>query len=180
MSVSSRGTSRYRFGLLILTSVACIQLLIEQRNYSHLPTYVFKAEAALDAATANLSNNNNAPSGASSAPVPMVTTGSKKKSAERENVQSKLDLATALSHLGQANYEKAAFHLLRIGPAKELGDWVGKASDPKVLGYSFLIGPLDHRPWRPCCLWNTLRTIKSPPVLTESSVAGKLDIWRLY
>lgn len=62
----------------------------------------------------------------------MVTTGSKKKSAERENVQSKLDLATALSHLGQANYEKAAYHLLRIGPAKELGDWVGKVSDLKA------------------------------------------------
>lgn len=115
-----------------------VQLLIEQRNYSHLPTYVFKAEAALDAATAAASSSNNAAGGAASAPVPMVTTGAKKKSAEREHVQSKLDLATALSHLGQSNYEKAAQYLLRIGSAKELGDWVGKVSGvPDVLEYPF-------------------------------------------
>lgn len=100
--------------------------MIEQRNYSHLPTYVFKADAALDAATAAAqSAANNAAQAAGGASVPMVTTG-KKRSAERENVQAKLDFATALAHLGQANYEKAAHNLLRLGPVKDLGDWVGK------------------------------------------------------
>jgi len=41
-------------------------------------------------------------------------------------VQSKLDFATALSHLGQANYEKAAVAFLRLGSAEQLGDWMGK------------------------------------------------------
>ena len=50
----------------------------------------------------------------------------KKTSSERESVQSKLDLATALSHLGQANYQKAAYYFLRLGPVRELGDWAGK------------------------------------------------------
>ena len=42
------------------------QLLIEQRNYTHLPTYVFKAETALDAAVAqekSASSNPMAPAG---------------------------------------------------------------------------------------------------------------------
>lgn len=49
-----------------------------------------------------------------------------KKSAEREKVQSKLDFATALSLLGQANYERAAVTFLRLGSAEQLGDWIGK------------------------------------------------------
>ena len=57
-----------------------------------------------------------------------AATTSKKKSAERDNVQSKLDLATALSHLASASYEKAAISFLKIGPPKDLGDWIGKVS----------------------------------------------------
>ncbi|KAF9469456.1 G protein pathway suppressor 1 [Collybia nuda] len=140
--------------------LSVLELLIEQRNYSHLPTYVFKAEAALDAATANISSSNNA-SGASSAPVPMVTSGSKKKSAERENVQSKLDLATALSHLGQANYEKAAYHLLRIGPSKELGDWVGK-----------IVAPGDLAVYGTLCALSSLPRSSLKAQLLENSIFG--------
>jgi COP9 signalosome complex subunit 1 len=92
------------------------QLLIEQRNYSHIPTYVFKAEAALDAATAATNANNEA----GAAPT------SKKSHPEREKIQTKLDFATALSHLGQGNYEKAAYYFTRLGSMKDLGDWVGK------------------------------------------------------
>ncbi len=101
------------------------QLLIEQRNYSHLTTYVFKADAAVDATTAAAG----APAaGTSTAPAvtASATAASKKKSVERDSVQAKLDLATALSHLGASNYEKAATGLLKIGPAKDLGDWIGK------------------------------------------------------
>jgi hypothetical protein len=96
------------------------QLLIEQRNYSHLVTYVFKADAALDAANATASANASANNANPSGPV------GRNNKKERENVQSKLDLATALSHLGQANYQKAAYYFLRLGPARELGDWIGK------------------------------------------------------
>lgn len=41
-------------------------------------------------------------------------------------MQSRLELANALSHLGQGSYEKAAQSFLRVGAAKELGDWIGK------------------------------------------------------
>lgn len=130
------------------------QLLIEQRNYAHLPTYVFKADAALDAATAaaatsgNANNGGNASGagGAGTSASSMVTSGKKKLSAERENVQSKLDFATALSHLGQANYEKAAYYFLRLGPVKDLGDWAGKVfcycSSPFFSLLAVLVGGL--------------------------------------
>jgi len=47
-------------------------------------------------------------------------------SAERDTYQSKLDLASVLSYLGQENYEKVAQCFLKLGLAKDLGDWVGK------------------------------------------------------
>ncbi|KAF4579650.1 hypothetical protein EYR40_000174 [Pleurotus pulmonarius] len=98
--------------------LSVLELLILQRNYSHISTYVFKADAALDAATASGSGSGS-------------TGGSNKKgSAEREKIQSKLDFATALSHLGQSNYEKAAGYFLRLGPSKQLGEWVGKLVAP--------------------------------------------------
>ena len=102
--------------------------MIEQRNYSHLTRYVFKADAALDSAAASSSNN-----GGDLAMATTAAGAAKKKgtlgsgpSAERDAYQSKLDLASALSYLGQANYEKAAQCFLKLGPAKDLGDWVGK------------------------------------------------------
>ncbi|RDB17140.1 COP9 signalosome complex subunit 1, partial [Hypsizygus marmoreus] len=114
--------------------LSVLELLLEQRNYNHIPTYVFKADAALDATVnaANIGNGNGTGGGGSGgAQAPTVTVGSKKKtSAERQNVQSKLDLATAISHLGQSNYEKAALSFLRLGPPKELGDWIGKIVSP--------------------------------------------------
>ncbi|KAG6839785.1 hypothetical protein C0991_011700, partial [Blastosporella zonata] len=113
--------------------LSVLEILLEQRNYSHLSSYIFKAEAALDAAqnTANAGNGGNGGGiGSSGVPTPSVTTGKKKSSLERQQVQSKLDLATALSQLGQSNYEKAAYSFLRIGSAKELGDWVGAIIAP--------------------------------------------------
>jgi COP9 signalosome complex subunit 1 len=106
--------------ILNMSFTRIVQLLIEQRNYSNLTTYVFKADAALDASAA-AANNNSVGAQPSSSSVP-----TKKKSAERENIQSKLDLAGALSYLGQGSYEKAAQAFLKIGNVKELGDWVGK------------------------------------------------------
>ncbi|EDR00055.1 uncharacterized protein LACBIDRAFT_144193, partial [Laccaria bicolor S238N-H82] len=49
---------------------------------------------------------------------------------KRDTYQSKLDLASALSYLGQANYEKAAQCFLKLSAAKDLGDWAGKLIAP--------------------------------------------------
>jgi COP9 signalosome complex subunit 1 len=114
------------------------QLLIEQRNYSHLSTYVFKAEAALDSTSATTGTNGG--SGgltATSTSGPPASAGNnanakKKGPTEKEIVQTRLEFATALSHLGQGHYEQAAMAFLRIGPSKELGDWIGKAG-PSIL-----------------------------------------------
>ena len=93
---------------------------MEQRSYSHIGTYVFKAEAALDSATSmRQPTGPEAPAGAAQA-------NREKRSAERERVQSKLELATAISQLGQGNYEKAAQTFLKVGQTKTLEDWFGK------------------------------------------------------
>ena len=83
---------------------------------------MFKADAALDAAAASAANAGHTGTNSS------ATTGPAKRSAERDKVQSKLDFSTALSHFGQANYEKAAIAFLNLGSPSRLGDWVGKAS----------------------------------------------------
>ncbi|EPQ50766.1 PCI-domain-containing protein [Gloeophyllum trabeum ATCC 11539] len=94
--------------------LSVLELLIEQRNYSHVPTYIFKAEAALDQAAAGGEN-------------PKGAVGTKSKAtAEREKYQTKLDFALALSQLGQGMYEKAAHTFLKLGLPGKLGDWSGK------------------------------------------------------
>jgi len=141
-----------------------MQLLIEQRNYSNLSTYVFKADAALDATAAasstSTSNSTAAPPLAPSASM------SKKRSTERDNVQSKLDLAAALSHLGQGNYEKAAHAFLKIGSVKELGDWAGKVChSPSVTSpKSFLISHAACGARRYRHLWYVMCISKLPAV----------------
>ncbi|KAJ3498717.1 hypothetical protein NLJ89_g10181 [Agrocybe chaxingu] len=135
--------------------MSILELLIEQRNYAHLTTYVFKADAALDAATA--ANNASGPT----APVPTVTTGAKKKSVERDNVQAKLDLATALSHLGQGSYEKAAQAFLKVGAPKDLGDWIGK-----------LISPADIAIYGTLCALATFQRSAVKSRILENSLFG--------
>ncbi|KAI0767344.1 PCI-domain-containing protein [Fomes fomentarius] len=104
--------------------MSVLELLMEQRSYSHIGTYVFKAEAALDSATSvRPPTGPEAPAGAAQA-------SRDKRNAEREKVQSKLDLATAISHLGQMSYEKAAQAFLKVGPPKGLEDWLGKLIAP--------------------------------------------------
>lgn len=130
-----------------------LQLLILQRNYSHISTYVFKADAALDAATASGSGSGSTGS------------SSKKGSAEREKVQSKLDFATALSHLGQSNYEKAAYYFLRLGPSKQLGDWAGKLVAP---GDIAIYGTL-------CALSKLSRSAIKAQVVDNDTFAGYIE-----
>ncbi|KAG6807965.1 hypothetical protein H0H93_000770, partial [Arthromyces matolae] len=108
--------------------LSVLEVLLEQRHYSHIPNYVFKADAALEAsqnAAAGSGNGTGGAIGSSGVPTPSVTTGKKKTSVERQQIQSKLDLATAISSLGQGNYEKAAQYFTRVGPAKDLGEWIG-------------------------------------------------------
>ncbi|KAI0772937.1 G protein pathway suppressor 1 [Trametes elegans] len=104
--------------------MSVIELLMEQRNYSHIATYVFKAEAALESASIT-----RGPTGPE-APAGSAQANKEKRNAEREKVQTKLDVATALSHLGQGNYEKAATTFLKVGPAKALEEWTGKLLVP--------------------------------------------------
>ncbi|KAG1730270.1 26S proteasome subunit RPN7-domain-containing protein [Suillus paluster] len=104
--------------------LSVLELVIEQRNYAHISSYVFKAEGALDTANATAVANVAAGSNNSSVAAPP------KKSAERDQVQSKLDFAMALFHLGQVNYEKAAHFFLKIGSPDSLGDWIGKIVAP--------------------------------------------------
>ena len=91
--------------------------MLEQQNYAHVSTYVFKAEAALDIPQAGAEKEKEKEK-------------EKKKTAgstanpEREKIQSKLDLALGLSMLGQSNYERAAWSFLKVG--KNLDDWIGK------------------------------------------------------
>ncbi|KAF8126790.1 G protein pathway suppressor 1 [Boletus edulis] len=105
--------------------LSVLELVIEQRNYSHISSYIYKADAALESTTTATSGS---AEGAATAVSAQPT--SKKPSPEREQVQSKLDFAMALSHLGQGNYEKAASLFLRLGPPDQLGDWVGKLVAP--------------------------------------------------
>lgn len=98
--------------------------MIEQRNYTHISSYIYKADGALESTAAATAGSAEGGATAASAQPP-----SKKPSPEREQVQSKLDFAMALSYLGQGNYEKAASLFLRLGPPEQLGDWVGKVGD---------------------------------------------------
>ena len=105
--------------------LSVLELLMEQRSYPHIGTYVFKAEAALDSATSVRQAAHQAPE----APAGSAQATRERRSAERERVQSKLDVATAISYLGQSNYEKAAQEFLKVGPPKGLEDWFGKVCD---------------------------------------------------
>jgi len=87
-----------------------LELLLEEQNYAHISTYVFKAEAALEAGGSGGEKGKAAPN------------------PEKEKIQAKLDLAMALSLLGQGNYDNASWAFMKIG--KSLGDWAGKVVSP--------------------------------------------------
>ncbi|KAJ7201080.1 G protein pathway suppressor 1 [Mycena pura] len=109
--------------------LSVLELLIEQRNYSHLPTYVFKADAALDAASAASASAKEGDGNGASTAAPLLNKR-KPMSEDRERVQSKLDFATALSNLASGNYQKAAYAFLKLGSVKDFGNWMGKLVAP--------------------------------------------------
>ena len=94
---------------------------MEQRNYSHIPTYVYKGEAAIEAITGSRVAAANSGS-ASAKPA-----AKEKAVAERERVQTKLDAALAMSYLGQGQYEKAAQSFLKVG-SSGLDNWATAVS----------------------------------------------------
>ncbi|KAJ3478810.1 hypothetical protein NLI96_g9502 [Meripilus lineatus] len=102
--------------------MSVLELLLEQRNYAHITTYVFKADAALESST---TIGRTASSGAQSAPP-----SREKIAAEREKVQTKLDAAAALANLGQGAYDKAAKYFLKLGPIKGLEHWASTIVSP--------------------------------------------------
>ena len=109
------------------TCLSILELLIEQRQYAHIPTYTFKAESALDAITAIRPPN---PQGAggnggdASAARPSLSDKEKERlTAEKDRTQTKLDLSAALSYFGQGNYDKAAGAFIKLGPVKYLENW---------------------------------------------------------
>jgi len=107
--------------------LSVLELLIEHRNYAHISTYVYKADAALDATT-NLVRASTQNAGLT---APANQPSAKERvAAERDKVQTKLDVALALSHLGQGNYVKAADAFVKCGPIKGLGEWNGTLIAP--------------------------------------------------
>ncbi|KAG7096041.1 hypothetical protein E1B28_006722 [Marasmius oreades] len=119
--------------------ISILELLIEQRNYAHLPTYVFKAESSLEGATASTIKDKDGGS------------GNRKNSstiADVDVLRSKLDFANALSQLSQGNYERAAYFFLRMGTGTSgLGDWFGKLvsqADIAIYGCVCALGSLSR------------------------------------
>jgi hypothetical protein len=115
-------------------------------------------------------------------PATAATTTTKKKSTERENVQSKLDLATALSHLASTSYEKAAISFLKIGPPKDLGDWIGKVSFVLVW-LSYRTAKHDFSAcgtWRYSDIWNAMCSRDLPTISHQVENSGKLYFWVLH
>ncbi|KAH9974350.1 G protein pathway suppressor 1 [Lactifluus volemus] len=93
--------------------LSVLELLLEQRTFSHVPTYVFKAESALD----GVISSGHGSSG-------LGVSGSKKVD-QHQTVEAKLALCTALSHLSNGNYAKAAQDFLQPMSATALAPWAG-------------------------------------------------------
>ncbi|PVF98382.1 hypothetical protein CPB86DRAFT_774856 [Serendipita vermifera] len=86
-----------------------LELLLEEHNFAHISTYVFKAESTLESSAS----------------------ADKKKgqpNPEKDKIQAKLNLAIALSQIGQGYYENAAWAFMKVG--KNLEGWDRKVASP--------------------------------------------------
>ncbi|KIK22558.1 hypothetical protein PISMIDRAFT_102310 [Pisolithus microcarpus 441] len=103
--------------------MSVLELAVEQRNYAHIPSYVYKAEGALESLTIG--------GAVASAAAPSSASASQgRKPTDRDQIQTKLEFVLALSHLGTGAYDKAATAFLKLGPPEQLGDWIGKLVAP--------------------------------------------------
>lgn len=167
MPVCARGTRIQQLSIPHVFTTP--QLLIESRNYGLITSYVYKAEPALDATTNSMRNINQGPTATAAPP------GREKIAAEREKVQSKLDLATALAHFGQGTYDKAATYFLKIGSIRSLGPWASK-----VRSCSGSLRRYTRPHWRrSACravryrhLWYSLRPCELPAVIDQGTNPG--------
>ncbi|KAG9019372.1 hypothetical protein FRB90_003476 [Tulasnella sp. 427] len=96
--------------------ISVLEVLLEQQNYAHLSTYIYKAETALDASQPNKAAGKST-GGAAGAGSP-----------DRAKVQAKLEFASAMSEMGAGRYDKAAYGFLKM--KNDLGDWNGKVVTP--------------------------------------------------
>lgn len=91
--------------------ISVLEILLEQQNYAHLSTYIYKAETALDASQP--AKNSKAGTAAAGSP-------------ERIKIQAKLEFASAMAEMGAGRYDKAAYAFLKM--KNDLGDWNGKVN----------------------------------------------------
>ncbi|KAI0252803.1 26S proteasome subunit RPN7-domain-containing protein [Lactifluus subvellereus] len=94
--------------------LSVLELLLEQRTFSHIPTYVFKAESALDGVISSGHSSSN-----------LLSVPGSKKVDPHQTVEAKLALCTALSHLSNGNYSKATQDFLQPMSAAALAPWAG-------------------------------------------------------
>ena len=152
--------------LLELTHDESTQLLLEQRSFSHLSTYVFKAESALDGIGTSVHSSTTLGVGSSGA-------GSKKIDLHQA-VEAKLALCTALSHLANGNYTKATLDFLQPMSAALLAPWAGTiVSVGDIAVYATL-----------CALATLTRSELKARVIESEGLAGEgegmkelLDAW---
>lgn len=104
------------------------QLLMEQRHYAHIPTYVYKGEAALEAITGSRVAAANAAQASAISNPNARPVAREKAVAERDRTQTKLDVALAMSYLAQGQYEKAAQSFMKVGSPEGLEGWAGAVS----------------------------------------------------
>ena len=120
MCLSVLEVSPYLFLFLLLKygllTIRRQQLLLEQRSFSHLSTYVFKAESALDGIGSSVHST--------SLGVGSSGAGAKKIDLH-QTVEAKLALCGALSHLTNGNYAKATQDFLQPMSAALLAPWTG-------------------------------------------------------
>ncbi len=95
---------------------------MEQRSFSHIPTYVFKAESALD--SIGTPGHSSSGLGYGSSAVGAGGSGPKKIDLHQA-VEAKLGLCNALSHLANGNYAKATQEFLQPMSAAALAPWNG-------------------------------------------------------
>ena len=117
--------------------ISVLEILLEQQNYAHLSTYIYKAETALDAsqpATTGPGGRKATGGAAATAPSP-----------DRLRISTKLEFASAMSEMGAGRYDKAAYAFLKM--KRDLGDWNGKVG-PTYFGGDSLIAD-EYLPGRP-------------------------------
>ena len=149
------------------------QLLIEQRNYAHIPTYIFKAENALDGLSSSAAAPNASSSATATATAPAASQSAKKD--PYAPTYAKLALCTALSLLSQGAYAKAGAKLLSLPASGAGGAWIGT-----------IVGPGDISTYATLCALATLDRPEvkrklvdgdAAPAVGEGGMRELVDAW---